>query len=162
MCDLEGHLYPAFPKARYFVQRGEWDDALNGHATMTTTYREENYVPLKTGGLMTLLEGDQEVYPGIRTQITGGHTRYHQMVQIESGGETVVYAGDILPMITHIRAPYNMAYDLYPHETMVQKMRLLEQAARNRWILIWDHDPSISIGRVVDEGNGKYRVEPVG
>ena len=30
VADLEGQLYPTFPRAKYYVQRGEWDDAVNG------------------------------------------------------------------------------------------------------------------------------------
>lgn len=159
--DLEGHVYPTFPRARYFVQRGEWEDALNGYATMTTTYREENYVSLRENDVLTLLDGDRAICDGVRVQVTGGHTRSHQMVFFESGSETVVFAGDILPMTTHLRAPYNMGYDLNPYDTMVQKLKLLAMAAAKGWILIWDHDPDLAAGRVVAEGKDRYRIEPV-
>lgn len=161
LADLEGYLYPTFPRARYVVQRGEWDDAINGRATMTMTYRDENYLPLRDHGLLTLVDGESEVCPGVRVLVTGGHTRCHQIVMVQSDHETVVYAGDILPTVSHLRGPYNMAYDLYPYETMVQKLRLLEQAATGRWILIWNHDPITAAGRVINEGNGQYRPEPV-
>lgn len=157
--DLEGHLYPAFPRARYFVQRGEWEDALSGYVTMTTTYREENYLPLKEHGMLTLLDGDGEICPGLRVRITGGHTRHHQMVVFESDRETVVYAGDILPMTTHMRAPYNMGYDLFPYDTMTQKIKLLEQASEKGWTVVYDHDPNLTAGRIVAEGKDRYRVE---
>lgn len=161
VADLEGHLYPAFPKAQYVVQKGEWEDAVNGYATMTTTYREENYAPLLDQNVLTLLEGDVEVGDRIRVQVTGGHTRHHQMVIVESEEGTVAYPGDILPMTTHLRAPYNMAYDLFPYDSMVQKMQVLEQAAAEDWILIWDHDPNMPAGRVIKEGEGRYRAEAV-
>jgi glyoxylase-like metal-dependent hydrolase (beta-lactamase superfamily II) len=159
--DLEGHVYPTFPKAKYVVQKGEWEDAMNGYATMTTTYREENYVPLMDQELLTLLDGDVEVWDRIRVQVSGGHTRYHQMVLIESDEATVVFPGDILPMTTHLRAPYNMGYDLFPYDSMVQKMQVLEQAASEGWILIWDHDPNVPAGRVYKEGEGRFRFEAV-
>lgn len=161
VADLEGHLYPAFPRARYVVQRGEWDDAINKRATMSATYRDENYLPLQDHGLLTLVDGDSEVCPGVRVLVTGGHTRCHQIVQVESGSQVVVYAGDILPTTSHLRGPYNMAYDLFPYETMIQKLRLLEQAAGGGWVLIWNHDAITAAGRVIDEGNGQYQPEPV-
>ena len=159
--DLEGHLYPAFPEAKYVVQKGEWEDAINGYATMTSSYLEENYAPLIDQNMLTLLDGDVEVWDRIRVQITGGHTRHHQMVLIESDEATVVYAGDILPMTTHLRTAYNMAYDLFPYDSMIQKSRVLEQAASEGWIIIWDHDPNVPAGRVYHEGERRYRFEAV-
>ena len=159
--DDEGRVVPAFPNAQYVVQRGEWEDALDDYGTMKTTYRPENYQPLMDQGVLTLLEGDTEIEDGIRVEVTGGHTRYHQLVKVESGSTRAVYSGDILPMTTHLRAPYNMAYDLFPYDTMVAKMRLLRQAADEGWIIVWDHDASVSSGRIFSEGDDRFGFEAV-
>lgn len=159
--DREGRAVPAFPNAQYVVQKGEWEDALNDYGTMKTTYRSENYEPLMDRGVLTLVEGDVEIEEGIRVEVTGGHTRYHQLVKVESGDTRAVYSGDILPMTTHLRAPYNMAYDLFPYDTMVAKMRLLRQAADEGWIIALDHDAKVSAGRISREGEDRYVIEPV-
>ena len=143
------------------VQKGEWEDALNDYGTMKTTYRFENYKPLMDRGVLNLVEGDVEIEDGIRVEVTGGHTRYHQLVKVESGDTKAVYSGDILPMTTHLRAPYNMAYDLFPYDTMVAKMRLLRQAADEGWIIALDHDANVSSGRISCEGEDRYVIEPV-
>ncbi len=161
IADLEGQMYPAFPRARYFVQRGEWDDAVNGFATMTATYIEENFRPLMEAGALTLVEGDRDICEGVSVSVTGGHTRHHQLIKISSGGETVVYAGDILPTYSHARGPYNMAYDLFPHETMTQKLQLLEKAAAEGWIIVLDHDPLATAGRIVLEKPSRYAFESI-
>ena len=153
--------YPLFPNAQYVVQKGEWEDALNDYGTMKTTYRPENYRPLMDRGVLTLLEGDVEIEDGIRVEVTGGHTRYHQLVKVVSGDTRAAYSGDILPMTTHLRAPYNMAYDLFPYDTMVAKMRLLRQAADEGWIIVLDHDASVSSGRISCAGDERYDFEPV-
>ena len=162
--DDEGGVVPAFPNAQYLVQKGEWEDALNDYGTMKTTYRPENYRPLMDAGVLTLLDGDTEVEDGIRVEVTGGHTRHHQLVKVSDGGVggiKAAYAGDILPMTTHIRAPYNMAYDLFPYDTMVAKMRLLRQAADEGWIIVLDHDADVSSGRISCEGEDRYGFEAV-
>ncbi|MEE2710364.1 MAG: MBL fold metallo-hydrolase [Gemmatimonadota bacterium] len=161
VADLVGQMYPTFPRARYFVQQGEWDDAVNGFATMTASYLEENYKPLMDAGMLTLVDGDREICDGVRVAITGGHTRHHQLVIIASGGETVVYAGDIIPTHSHIKGPYSMAYDLFPYDTMLQKLQLLEQASARGWIIVLDHDPLVTAGRIVEEKPGRYGVEAV-
>ena len=149
------------PNAHYVVQKGEWEDALNDYGTMKTTYRPENYRPLMDRGVLTLLEGDVEIEDGIRVEVTGGHTRYHQLVKVVSGDTRAAYSGDILPMTTHLRAPYNMAYDLFPYDTMVAKMRLLRQAADEEWIIVLDHDSNVSSGRISCAGDERYDFEPV-
>ena len=157
----EGRILPTFPKAQYVVQRGEWEDAINDYGTMKTTYRIENYQSLFDHKMLTLLDGDTEIEKGIRVEVTGGHTRYHQLVKVEDDGVKVIYAGDILPMTTHLRPPYNMAYDLFPYDTMISKMRLLRQAAEEDWIIICDHDPMVSSGRILREGDDRFRFEAV-
>lgn len=159
--DEEDRVVPAFPNAQYVVQKGEWADALSDYGTMKTTYRPENYEPLMDRGVLTLVEGDVEIEDGIRVEVTGGHTRYHQLVKVESGATRAVYSGDILPMTTHLRAPYNMAFDLFPYDTMVAKMRLLRQAADEGWIITLDHDSNVSSGRISCEGDDRYVIEPV-
>ncbi len=159
--DEEGRVVPAFPNARYVAQQGEWEDALGNFGTMKNTYRPENYQPLMDQGVLELVAGDTEIEDGIRVEVTGGHTRYHQLVKLESGDSRAVYPGDILPMTTHLRAPYNMAFDLFPHDTMVAKMRLLRQAADEGWTVVLDHDANHSSGRIFGEGNDQFGYEAV-
>ena len=153
--------YPPFPTRSTWFRKASGEDALNDYGTMKTTYRSENYEPLMDRGVLTLVEGDVEIEEGIRVVVTGGHTRYHQLVKVESGGTRAVYSGDILPMTTHLRAPYNMAYDLFPYDTMIAKMRLLRQAADEGWIIALDHDANVSSGRIFSEGEDRYAIEPV-
>src|SRR5205823_409620 len=74
----DGAAVPTFPNARYCVQRQEWEDALTNRSTMRVSYRPENLLPLHESGQLQLLDGDTELLPGIRTIVTGGHTRAHQ------------------------------------------------------------------------------------
>src|SRR5262249_45480334 len=147
---------PTFPNARYVVQRVEWEDALHNRSHMRVSYRSENLLPLEESGQLRVLEGDTELLPGLRVQVTGGHTRGHQIVFVESGGPTAVCMGDICPLTSHLRPSYLMAYDLNPYDTMRFKMPLIERAAREEWIVVWDHDPDLPLGRIVDAGAGKF------
>jgi len=54
-----------------------------------------------------------------------------------------------------------MGYDLYPVELLENKRRLLAEAVRERWLCIFEHDPDVPWGVVVDEPNGKRRVHVV-
>jgi glyoxylase-like metal-dependent hydrolase (beta-lactamase superfamily II) len=153
-------LVPAFPNATYFIQRGEWEDALDPDVRSQVSYLEGNFRPLETSGRVEFLDGDSEILPGIRVTITGGHTRRHQAVWIESEGEIAVFAGDILPMSHFVKIPYIPSFDLFPLESMEVKRNLLEGALKGNWLLFFGHDPRVFAGRL-ETTDGKPFVSPL-
>ena len=153
-------VIPSFPNARYAVQRTEWEDALHNRSHMRASYRMENLQPLAESGQLKLLDGDAEVAPGVRVQVTGGHTPAHQCVFIQDGGETALFAADICPTPAHFRPPYNMAYDLEPYVTMQVKADLLTRAARENWLVLFDHEPVRRMVRVALDGGLPVPVDP--
>jgi glyoxylase-like metal-dependent hydrolase (beta-lactamase superfamily II) len=153
-------VMPSFPNARFLVQRQEWEDALHNRSHMRTSYRIENLRPLQESGRLRLLDGDGEVAPGVSVHVTGGHTRAHQCVFLRSGGETAWFAADICPTPAHFRLAYNMAYDMAPYDSMMAKAELLRRAARDGWIVLFDHEPEQKAVRVVHEGD-QFRPAPL-
>jgi len=63
-------IAPRFPKARYIIRQGEWDDATHPHERNRASYFDENYVPLKDAGVVDFIDEDGEVLPGIRVRRT--------------------------------------------------------------------------------------------
>jgi glyoxylase-like metal-dependent hydrolase (beta-lactamase superfamily II) len=154
---LEGRPVPTFPRARYLVQKGEWDDATRPHERSRASYREADIVPLAEAGQVDLLSGDAEVAPGVRVVKVGGHTAHHQMVVVEGGGNTLFIPTDLLPTTSHLPLPFVMGYDLYPVATLEAKRSLLRQAAeRDSWLLFY-HDRETPLGRVRQDGD-RYRL----
>jgi len=155
-----GEIVPTFPNARYYFQKGEWEDALNPDERTRATYFKENFLPLQEHGLVELIDGDTQILPNIRVEKTGGHTKHHQMVIIESEGKTAVYPGDILPSSHHLPIPYVMALDLYPVEVMEAKRKLYQRAIEGNWLIIIDHGEEVRAGYIrFDER--KYSFETV-
>ena len=154
---------PAFPNARYTIQTGEWRDAWEADGQTVNAYRmDEVLVPLERSGQVALIDGDADLGSGIRLILTPGHTRYHQSVLIEDGGEFLFYTGDLVPTSSHLKPIYVMAYDLYPRETYFNKGRFLERAAEAGWWVVWPHDPGIVRGRIqIDERDGYIAVDTV-
>ncbi len=159
--DSDGEIVPTFPNAEYVVQKGEWKDALNNFGTMKTTYIRDNFAPLMDAEVLRLLEGDVEICDGVSVFVTGGHTRHHQGVLIESKGQKAVFPADIMPTTSHLKGPYNMAYDLFPYDTMMKKLELLRVGSEEGWIFMWDHDPSLPIGKVESDGKGEFKAAPL-
>ena len=149
----DGVVRPHFPKARYIVRRGEWDDARAPNERTRASYFAENYVPLLEAGCLELVDEDGEVSPGIRMRRTGGHTAHHQMIEIGDGSRTAVFVADLMPTVAHLPLPYIMAYDLYPMETLAFKRAFLREAIEREHLILFEHDPAIAAGYIrVREG----------
>ncbi|MFQ5561715.1 MAG: MBL fold metallo-hydrolase, partial [Nitrospinota bacterium] len=116
--DETGAIKPAFPNARYIVQKGEWEEAVQPSERTKASYLPENFLPVMESGQMECIEGDQEILSGISVFKTSGHNRHIQLVKIESGGESAVFLTDIIPTRTHMKLPFIMGYDLFPLDTL--------------------------------------------
>lgn len=157
---LDNTIVPTFPKARYIVQQSEWEKATNPNERTRASYLQENILPLKEADVIDLIDGSKEIVPGIMVKVTGGHTRGHQIVLIESEGQKAVYWSDLIPTIAHLDLPYIMGYDLYPEETLNQKRMLVDQAIKERWVCFWEHDPKVNCGYIERTDKG-LTVKPI-
>ena len=151
-------VVPTFPRARYVVQRGEWEDARHPHERSRASYREDDLVPVAEAGQLDLIDGEAEVAPGVRAVPVGGHTTHHQMVVVQGGGETLAVPTDLLPTASHLPLPFVMGYDLFPVATLEAKRKLLDAAVEGGWRILFYHDPRTPLGRVKRAGDG-YSLE---
>lgn len=155
--DRNGKLVPKFPRAKYFIQRKEWERATNPDQRSKASYLEENFLVLKESNQLELIDGETEILPGIRAIPTGGHTSGHQVVLIKSGA---IYWSDLIPTVSHLNLPYIMGYDLFPLETMEKKEVLLNRALAENWLSLFEHDPKIGMG-YLKRVNDKIVCEPI-
>ena len=159
-CDEKGRTMPTFPKARYLVQRGEYEDAIQANERTKASYRRENIIPILEHHQWEFVTGTTEWLPGVSVVATPGHTKYHQSVKIESEGRTAFFLGDCIPTVSHLPLPYIMGYDLFPLQTLETKRWILDQAYEERWLLIFEHDPRIEMGYVHKDPEGKFFLKP--
>jgi glyoxylase-like metal-dependent hydrolase (beta-lactamase superfamily II) len=157
---VNGELQPAFPKARYVIQRGEYDDAVRANERTRASYRPENITPPAMTTRWEFVEGETELLPGVSVIVTTGHTQHHQSIKIESKGQVALFLGDVIPTVSHLPLPYIMGYDLYPLQTLETKRWLLKQACEERWLLVFEHDPKVQMGYVKKDIEGKYYLSP--
>jgi len=151
--DSQNKPVPAFPKARYIIQKEEWAKATQPDERSRASYLQENILPLQSAGIVDLIEGDQEIITGVKVKLTGGHTKGHQVVLFESAGQKGIYWSDLIPTTAHVSLPYIMAYDFFPEETLPIKKQLIEQALKEHWLCFWEHDPKINCGYLERSGN---------
>ncbi|MFH0765555.1 MAG: MBL fold metallo-hydrolase [Calditrichota bacterium] len=139
---------PAFPQARYYIQKKQLEHARSLMERDRASYLREDFEPLIACGQAELVDGEWELIPGIDAIICHGHTPYMQLVKIHNSGKTVVYAADLLPLASHLALPWIMAYDINPVITLDEKRQILSRGAREGWIFIFEHDPYRAFGRI--------------
>ncbi len=153
--DERGNLRTTFPNAKYIAQRREWINATAGYPELQGAYPQENLLPIAEAGQLELIDGNAEILPGIRARVTGGHTEGHQVLYIESGGETAVFLADLCPMEAHLPPLWCMAYDIDLLQTRRVKPELLGQIVDRDWLALFDHDPRLAAARLTrDEKRG--------
>ncbi len=151
-------VVPTFPRAEYWIQRLEWADACYPNERTRATYLAENFVPLEERGQLRLLCGDTRVTSEVRCVITRGHTRAHQSVVIESGGETAIYLGDLASWTIQMeRLAWVSAFDVEPLETIETKRRIRNWALEKDALLIFEHDSRVQMGYLRKE-DGEYQL----
>jgi glyoxylase-like metal-dependent hydrolase (beta-lactamase superfamily II) len=159
--DAAGRRVPIFSRARHLVGRWEWEDATGAIPELETAYPIADILPLYEAGLMMVVEDGQELVPGLRGIVTGGHTRGHMALVFESGGQTALYIGDICPSTAHLRQMWHLGYDTYPMETRRRKPQWLGRAADEGWWILWNHDPRVTASRVVRDPKREFApIEP--
>lgn len=157
----DGKLVPTFPRAEYWVQRLEWAEACHPNERTRATYLPENLRPIEEAGQLRLLEGDTQVTDEVRCVVHPGHTRAYQSVVLESKGQVAIYIGDLAPFTIHLeRIHWLPAFDVLPLEHLETKRRVRDWALERDALLIFQHDPNLSWGRLTRDEEGKYHVVP--
>ena len=156
----DGKIYPAFPNARYVMQRGEYDYATHTNERTAASYFPHNFVPLVEAGLVDFIEGDREIVAGIRGIPTPGHTPHHQGLLVESDGEKAFYIADLAPTTAHLPLAWIMGYDVEPLVTLETKRRILARALEEGWLVVFEHDAVTPWSRLVHDGKAYSAAPP--
>jgi glyoxylase-like metal-dependent hydrolase (beta-lactamase superfamily II) len=147
-----GTFEAAFPRARIIVQRGEIEVArASRNERLRAAYRHIGDCLEPVNAMIEPIEGDAEIVPGVSAMVSGGHTAGHQVTMVRSGGESFVHLADIVPTRSHMRGPWNQAYDLDAIRTMEQKADYLKHAVEERWWVSFAHDERVFAAQVTND-----------
>lgn len=156
--DAAGTLVPRFPRARYVVRRGEWEDVSRIQGS-SANYFVDDFAPLAKAGVLELVDEDQTIMPGVRVRRTGGHTMHHQAVWMESGGRHAVYPADLIPTAAHVTPDWIAGLDRFPIESLAAKNLLLARVVEQKAVMFFAHEPGFVAGVIAPE-NDAFRVVP--
>jgi glyoxylase-like metal-dependent hydrolase (beta-lactamase superfamily II) len=150
-----GDVVATFPRAKYFVQEGEWQHAQERHVRDAVSYISDNYDPLVRSGQMELLRGEHEIVPGVSVKVFPGHTAHMQAVIVSSGGKTACYISDLIPTSAHIDLTWVMAFDLYPLNTIDSRRKYYAESLSGNWLTVFTHDDDVPWAYVEKDVAGK-------
>jgi glyoxylase-like metal-dependent hydrolase (beta-lactamase superfamily II) len=141
-----------FPNAVHIINRKEWEDVKNPDSRAKSTYLPENFDLLETSGQLELVDGDKTICPGVTVFHSGGHTRGHQIVEMQSQGKTAVHLGDLCPTHAHFNPLWVMAYDNFPLEVIARKEEYLTRYRKaDSWFILY-HDPFVRACKLGPDG----------
>jgi glyoxylase-like metal-dependent hydrolase (beta-lactamase superfamily II) len=150
----ENKLIPAFPNAKYHVQKKNFEWAANPSERDKGSYLKQNFEPLAKEGVLYFTNEDDFFDDEIQFKVINGHTFGQQMIKITDSSTTLLYCCDLMPFISHLRLPYIMGYDLQPLVTLEEKKEYLKLAADENWYLFFGHDPEFAFATVKHSDKG--------
>lgn len=107
--------YTKFPNAKFYIQKKEIDHALCSVNTFPKVFgfplrAAQDAIALMRHGRLEIVEGDNEIFPGIKVILAGGHTPGLQMLAIETEKGTAVLASDNAYVYHNIRENVPVGY----------------------------------------------------
>jgi glyoxylase-like metal-dependent hydrolase (beta-lactamase superfamily II) len=143
---------PRFPRARYLVQRADWElFATQGDEDDRAAF-DRCVAPLHTLGVAELLDGDRALDAQLRLLHTPGHTPGSQSLLVASGDDAVLLWGDVANHPAQVGEPdWGPGSDINPEAARRTRRRLLDRVETEAMWLAPAHFPE-PFGTVIREG----------
>src|SRR5262249_44803263 len=146
--DEAGRLVPAFPNARYVVQRGELEFARSNNERIRASYDPGHFEPIAEAGLFDLVEGDARIAAAVEVLLAPGPPPLLHVPVARAGEPVVPSLADLVPTSSPLPLAWIMGYDVEPLRTLESKKRILPLAAREGWLCVFEHDPELPLARL--------------
>lgn len=158
--ERSGKAVPTFPKANYIAQKAAWEQANSPDERSRKLYNPDDFLPLEDAGVLTLVDGDEQLMPGVSTKVTNGYSDGHQVVLVEAGSERIAFLAHLIPTPFHVALSTMTAFDKDPSEAFEQKREIVGMALNGGWLMIFGSAQQQS-GAYVHQRNGKSQLRPV-
>ncbi|TDK43607.1 MBL fold metallo-hydrolase [Algoriphagus formosus] len=137
-----GQYEMTFPRATYWSNPDHWKWATEPNPREKASFLKDNILPMQELNQLDFVDlKEKTLFPGFDFITVDGHTDKQMLPKLSYKGKTIVFVADLLPSVGHIPIPYVMGYDTRPLLTMDEKVRFLEEAVDNDYILFFEHDP---------------------
>lgn len=163
-----GAFHPDFTARRYLVSDVEWKWWRNFGPEERARHAGWAQRSFVTGEMLdhlepkveTVSDGD-EIFPGVRMHLTGGHTRGHASFVLTSRGERLVAFGDALHSPLQVRNPqWGCRADLDQADAKVYRQQLVDDLAASGDLACGGHFADVVFGRVHRDHTGATKWVP--
>ncbi|PVH24860.1 MBL fold metallo-hydrolase [Sphingobacterium corticibacter] len=151
----DGSTRITFPNAEYIVQEKEWEAA---YSSESASYRKDLFRALQRSGNLVLVDGDGELNDEISYVLTGGHSEFHQVFHIRTGGEHYFFGGDVLSEPGEIFRNFVAKYDFDGKKSRDLRTAFWEKGAPEGWLFLFYHSKTIQIGRPEEKEDGTFKL----
>ena len=155
--DTDGNLQLSYPNAKVWLQKENYQEAINPNIRERASYLQE-HVSLLQNADLRLTDGVQEILPDIWVHQSNGHTQGLQYIEIRGGDVPVLYPSDLIPTAHHLPLPYHMGYDMCAKTLLDEKMPFLEKAIQEQALVVFEHDPETAVATIGKNEKGQYCV----
>jgi glyoxylase-like metal-dependent hydrolase (beta-lactamase superfamily II) len=137
-----------FTKAKIWIQKDEYayytGDAWHGTKTHGGIDPDDvlAIVKLNMDGRVQMVNGDQEILPGVNCYIGGKHTFQSQYVSVSTAQGKVVLASDNMYLYENLERHVPIAATLDPDSNLRAQERMKQIASDSR-LIIPGHDPAV-------------------
>lgn len=158
---LDGSIEEIFPNARYWCSEAQWIWAWNSNKREQAAFFPDNLQKLEQSGRLNLVTSAGPWIPDISFGIYNGHTRGQIVPFIKFNNRTLVFCADFIPSKGHIPLAWVPSVDIEPLLTLKEKEAFLAEAARNQYVLLFQHDFHHEACAVVYEEKGPEAGEDI-
>jgi glyoxylase-like metal-dependent hydrolase (beta-lactamase superfamily II) len=145
-----GGYEPTFARARHYLGGPDWSNAeLQAALTDPTSLEARTLGILHERGVLHLVEGQEQIAPGIDILPSPGETKGHLTVRVHSDGDTLYIVGDLFHDAVEVEHPDWMVIWADPETMLATRHQLMEQALAEHALLIAAHIPGA--GRLTRE-----------
>lgn len=135
-----GEQFIAFPYATYYVQRREYEFAMG---IGSASYVQADIQILEEFSKVVWLEDDRGFIDNyIEYQLTGAHSKFHQVFFIQEENEIIFFGGDDAPQLQQMKSRFVAKYDFDGKKCMELRRAWWEAGQEKGWKYLFYHDIS--------------------
>lgn len=155
---VDGRWVPTFPNAKYIVSRTERDaqDPARGAASKprdATRPFVDSVQPILDAGLAMLVDGNEQLLPGIRLVSVPGHTPGMMAIHVRSRGEEALFVGDVAHQPIQVAMPeWSSKYCADPKQAAATRRKVFTYCARHNCLMLPVHFGWPYCGRIERAG----------
>lgn len=150
---VDGEDVPRFPNARHLVGAADCEQNLDSSVPVEAQAARCLRV-IDDHGLLVRVDQEVEPLPGITVIPTPGESVGHQIVRLQSNGETFFYVGDLLHHIAEVEHPTWVSPYRDTAAMVASRRRLLEEAADSQATVVFTHARFPAWGRIFRTDDG--------